>query len=69
VVPAKANRAGTADARAQAAAGEGLTVGRRVHTVRHGPGKGARTERLETEVVGLTGLTTDDQDGTGEHGR
>ena len=69
VVPAKANMAVTADARAQAAAGEGITVGRRVHTVRHGQGKVARTERLETEVVGITGLTTYDQYGTAEHGR
>jgi hypothetical protein len=69
VVPAKANMAVTADARAQAAAGEGITVGRRVHTVRHGQGKTARTERLETEVVGITGLTTYDQYGTVEHGR
>ena len=69
VVPAKTNMAVTADARAQAAAGEGLTVGRRVHTVRHGQGKTASTERLETEVVGITGLTTYDQYGTPEHGR
>ena len=69
VVPAKANMAVTADARAQAAAGEGITVARRVHTVRHGQGKGARTEWLETEVVGITGLTTYDQYGTPEHGR
>jgi Transposase DDE domain len=69
VVPAKANMAVTADARAQAAAGEELTVGRRVHTVRHGQGREAWTERLETEVVGLTGLTTYDQYGTPEHGR
>jgi Transposase DDE domain len=69
VVPAKANMAVTADARAQAAAGEGSTVGRRVHTVRHGQGKAAWSERLETEVVGITGLTTYDQYGTPEHGR
>lgn len=69
VVPAKANMAVTADARAQAAAGEDLTVGRRVHTVRHGQGSRAWTERLETEVVGLTGLTTYDQYGTPEHAR
>jgi hypothetical protein len=69
VVPAKANMAVSADARAQAAAGDGITVGRRVHTVRHGQGKVARTERLETEVVGITGLTTYDQYGTVEHGR
>jgi len=59
----------TVDAQAQAAAGEDLTLGRRVHTVRHGQGKAAYTERLETEVVGITGLTTDDQYGTPEHGR
>jgi hypothetical protein len=61
VVPAKTTMAVTADARAQAAADEGLMVGRRVHTVRHGQGKTARTERLETAVVGITALTTDAQ--------
>ena len=69
VVPATENMAVTVDARAQAAAGEGVTVGRRVHTVRHGQGQTAWTERRETEVVGITGLTTDDQYGTPEHGR
>jgi hypothetical protein len=69
VVPAKDNMAVTVDARAQAAAGEGVTVGRRVHTIRHGQGKSAWTERQETEVVGIEGLTTDDQYGTPEHGR
>lgn len=69
VVPAKTNMAVVADARAQAAAGEDITVGRRVHTVRHGQGKAAWSERLETEVVGITGLTTYDQFGTPEHGR
>jgi Transposase DDE domain len=69
VVPAKANMAVKADARAQAAAGEGITVGRRVHTVRHGQGKAAWTERLETEVVGITGMTTYDQYGPPEHAR
>lgn len=69
VVPAKANMAVTADARAQAAAGEEIMVGRRAHTVRHGQGKAAWRERLETEVVGITGLTTDDQYGTADHGR
>jgi hypothetical protein len=69
VVPAKANMAVTADARALAAAGEGVTVGHRVHTVRHGHGQGAWTERLETEVVGITGLTSYEQYGTEEHGR
>jgi len=60
VVPAKTHMAVTADARAQATAGEGITRGRRVHTVRHGQGRTARSERLETAVVGITGLTTDD---------
>jgi hypothetical protein len=69
VVPAKTNMAVTADARAQATAGEGITVGRRVHMVRHGQGRTARSERLETEVVGIAGLTTYDQYGTPEHGR
>jgi hypothetical protein len=69
VVPAKTTMAVTVDARAQAAAGEGITVGRRVHTVRHGQGRTASTERRETEVVGITGLITDDQYGTPKHGR
>src|SRR5919109_646558 len=69
VVPAKEPMAVTVDARAPAAAGEGVTVGRRVHTVRHGQGQTAWTERRETEVVGITGLTTYDQYGTAEHGR
>lgn len=69
VVPAKTTMAVTVDARAQAAAGEEITVGRRVHTVRHGQGRTASTERLETEVVGIAGLTTYDQYGTPEHGR
>jgi hypothetical protein len=37
--------------------------------VRHGPGNTAWVERRETAVVGIAGLTTDDQDGTPEHGR
>lgn len=69
VVPAKANMAVTANAREQAAAGEGMTLGRRIHTVRHGQGRTAWRERLETEVVGITGLTTYDQYGTVEHRR
>ena len=69
VVPAKDNMAVTADARALAAAGEGGTVGHRVHMVRHGQGRTAYRERLETEVVGITGLTTYEQYGTEEHGR
>src|SRR5262249_61924857 len=67
--PAKTNMPVTADARAQAAAGEDLAVGRRVHTVRHGQGKAAWSERLETEVVGIMGLTTYDQYGIPEHAR
>ena len=69
VVPAKDHMAVTIDAQAQAAEGEGVSVGRRAHTVRHGQGKTAWTERLETEVVGITGLTSYDQYGTPEHGR
>jgi Transposase DDE domain len=69
VVPAKTNMAVTADARAQAAVGEDVTVGRRVHTLRHGQGKAAWSERLETEVVGITGLTPYDQYGTPAHER
>jgi hypothetical protein len=59
----------TADARAQTVVGEEITVGRRVHSVRHGQGREAWTERLGTEVVGIPGLTTYDQYGTPEHGR
>jgi hypothetical protein len=69
VVPAKVNLAVTADARAQSAAGNGITTGRRVHTVRHGQGRTAWSERLETAVVGIAELTTYDQYGTAEHGR
>jgi hypothetical protein len=69
VVPAQAKMAVVADARAQAVAGEDRTVGCRVHTRRHGQGNAAGTARLVTEVVGITGLTTDDQYGTPEHGR
>ena len=58
VVPVKDNMAVTIDAQAQAAAGEGVSVGRRAHTVRHGQGKRAWTERLETKVVGITGATS-----------
>lgn len=63
VVPAQAAMAVPAEARAQAAAGEDLTVGRRVHTVRPGQGQRAGSERLATEVGGIPDLTTDDQDG------
>jgi hypothetical protein len=67
VVPAKTTMAVTADARAQAAAGEGITADRRGQTVRHGQGKTAWTARQATEVVGVTALTTDDQYGTPDH--
>jgi len=69
VGPAKAKMAVVVDARAQTVVGEDIAVGRRVHTVRHGQGQTACTERLETEVVGITGLTTYDQYGTPEQGR
>jgi hypothetical protein len=45
VVPANDHMAIAVDARAQAEAGEGVTVGRRVQTVRHGQGHTAWTER------------------------
>jgi hypothetical protein len=69
VVPAKAKMAVVVDARAQTVAGEEMAVGRRLHTVRHGQGRTACTAQLETEVVGMTGLTPDDHDGTPEPGR
>ena len=69
VVPAQEHMAVTADARALAAAGAGGTVGPRVHRVRHGQGRTASRERLETEVVGITGLTTSEPYGTEAHGR
>jgi hypothetical protein len=59
MVPATARMAVTADVLAQAAAGEWMIPGRRVHTVRHGQGRVAETQRLATEVVGMTGLTTE----------
>lgn len=69
VVPAKTAMAVTAEARAQAAAGEAFTVARRVHTVRHGQGRTAWSERREPDGGGITGLTTSAQDGTPEPGR
>ena len=69
VVPAKDNRAVTPDARAQAAAGAGMPLRRRAHTVRHGQGTTAWTERRETAVGGITGLTPSAQYGTPAHGR
>jgi hypothetical protein len=69
VVPAKDQMAVTVDAQAPAAAGAGSTVGRRAQTVRHGQGKTAWRVRLATDVVGITGVTTDDQYGPPEPGR
>jgi len=69
VVPATDHLAVTIDAQAQAAVGAGVTMGRRAHTVRHGQGRAAWIERLETAVVGITGLTTEDPSGTPEPGR
>jgi hypothetical protein len=59
----------TADARALAAAGKGIAIGRRAHTMRHGDGRTAWRERLETEVVGMMALTTYNQYGAPEHRR
>ena len=64
VVAAQEDMAVTADARGLAAASDGFPVGCRVHTVHHRQGQAAWQERLETEVVGMAGLTSDDQDGT-----
>ena len=69
VVPANDTMAVTADARALAAAGAGGTVGHRVHLVRYGQGRTADRERLETAVVGITGLTTYEPYGTEAHER
>jgi hypothetical protein len=59
----------TADAQAPAASSEGITVVRWVHPARHRHGKTAWTEGLETEVVGIRALTTDEPYGTPDHGR
>ena len=40
-----------------------------MHTVRHGHGQTAWSERLETEGVGIAALTTEAPSGTPEHGR
>ena len=40
-----------------------------MHIVRHGQGRTAGSERLETEAVGISGLTTNDQYRTSRHGR
>lgn len=68
VIPAKENMAVTADARALAAAGQGV-IARRAHTVTHGQGKHRWTQRLETEVVGIASLTTYDQYGPEDYAR
>jgi hypothetical protein len=69
VVPAKATRAVTADARAPAAARAGLTSGGRGHPGRHGQGRAAWTERRETAGGGMTALPPDDHYGTPTPGR
>jgi hypothetical protein len=65
---APAKRAGTVDAQAQAATGEGVTVGSQVHMVRPEQSKAGRTARLAPEVVGLTERTSDEPSGTPEPG-
>lgn len=52
VGPAKTTRAVPAAARAQAAADAGISIGRRVQTIRPGQGKTAWTARQATEVGG-----------------
>src|SRR4029434_6260054 len=69
VVPTKPNMAVTEDAQGQATAGEEMTVGWRVHTVRHGQGSPAGTARLETAGVGVTGVTAYGADRTPARGR
>jgi hypothetical protein len=64
VVPAPDNMAVTVAAQTQAAAGEGVTIGRRVHTRCYGQDRTAGTEWLATEVVDITGRTTNDQEGS-----
>jgi len=58
-----------AAARALAAAGEGVTRGHRVPTVRQGQGQAAWTARRATAVVGSTGLPTAEPSGSAAHGR
>jgi Transposase DDE domain len=66
VVIGKSNMAVTQDAQALAK-GERARVRERV--VRHGHGKTAREERLRTELVGISGLTTYDSYGEPERTR
>jgi hypothetical protein len=61
VVPATATMAVIVDVRVQAAAGEGMTLGRRVRVGPQGQGRVAETQRLESEGVGMTGQTIEDQ--------
>jgi hypothetical protein len=60
VGPATAHLAVRAEARAQAAAGAGITGGRRGPTVRQGQGQTAWRARLETAGVGIAARTSDD---------
>jgi hypothetical protein len=69
VIHAQAHLAVRAEARAQAAAGAGITGGRRGPTVRQGQGQTAWRARLETAGVGIAVRTSDDQDGPPEPGR
>ncbi len=69
VVPGKKDMAVVADARALAEAGQAVYLGRRSQIVRHRQGKTRWSEELETEVVGIEGLTTYDQYGPTEHAK
>jgi hypothetical protein len=69
VVPAPEALAVSADARALAAASDGLPVGRRAHPGRPGQGREAWRARLETAGGGRARLTPDDPSGTRAHGR
>lgn len=60
VCPAKKNMHVYKDAQGLAAKGEGI-VQKRTRTITHGHGKNQTKEVLETEVVGITGLTSWDQ--------
>jgi len=66
VITSKAGMTVTADAQALAK-GERAKV--REQVVRHGQGKGAKQERLRTELVGIEGLTTYDAYGEPEQTR
>jgi hypothetical protein len=68
-VPAQAHMAVPAEARALAAAGEGVPLGHRAHTVRRGQGPEAWAARRAPAGVGRTGLTPSAPDGPAAHGR